>query len=137
MGHFQNVRKCASGIRFDRDGLVIQMKYNEIKNLFDKLDDPVLRLELVIDLGRELANIPSDSDCTEISGCASHAAICKSRGIFYGQSDSAMVRGIIAICISMANDGVKDIRTEFESLNINLGAGRLAGLDGIIKTIGN
>lgn len=113
------------------------MKYSEIKNLFKQIDDPVLRLELVMDLGRELGVAPEGAACTEISSCASRAAICKFDGVFYGQADSALVRGIIAICISMANDGVKNLHEEFDLLNINLGAGRLTGLDGIIKVINN
>lgn len=113
------------------------MKYSEIKNLFKQIDDPVLRLELVMDLGRELGVAPEGAACTEISSCASRAAICKFDGVFYGQADSALVRGIIAICISMANDGVKNLQEEFNALNINLGAGRLTGLDGIIKVINN
>lgn len=113
------------------------MKYSEIKNLFKQIDDPVLRLELVMDLGNKLTPIPNSAECKDVLSCASSVQICQKDGVFYGTSDSALVRGIIAICISMANDGVKNLKEEFDGLDINLGAGRLTGLDGIIKAINN
>ncbi len=45
------------------------------------------------------------------------------------------MRGIVAILIAMANDKVADLRAEFESLRLNLGAGRLNGVEEIIKVI--
>lgn len=111
------------------------MNYKEIKSLLMQADDPVQKLELVMDLGNTLSPIPGQGACTEVTGCASYVQICKSGNEFYGTADSALVRGIVAIIISMANDDVKDLRQEFNSLNLNLGAARLNGVEGIIKIV--
>jgi sulfur transfer protein SufE len=108
------------------------MDYNEIRSLLSAIDDPITKLEAVMDLGKELPQIPQDAACADIAGCASRVQICNTGGIFYGAADSALVRGIVAIILSMANGGVSDLRSEFESLNLNLGAGRLNGVNAII-----
>jgi sulfur transfer protein SufE len=112
-----------------------KMTYTEIKSLLSQISDPVLRLEFVMDLGTQISPIPQTSVCTEVSGCASRVQICKASGKFYGAADSALVRGIVAIILAMANDGISDLRGEFNSLNLNLGAGRLNGVESIIKVI--
>ena len=118
------------------------MNYPEIKSLLAAMDDPVMRLEFVMDLGTRLAPIPGNAVCTEVSGCASRVRICHlrlatdgSRLTFYGDADSALVRGIVMILTAMANEGISDLRCEFTSLNLNLGAGRLSGVEGIIKVV--
>jgi sulfur transfer protein SufE len=112
-----------------------KMTYTEIKSLLMQIDDPVLRLEFVMDLGRNLSPIPQPCACTEVSGCVSRVQICKSENVFFGDADSQLVRGIVAIIIAMANEGISDLRSEFNSLNLNLGAGRLNGVEAIIKVI--
>ncbi len=109
------------------------MNYTQIKSLLTKIDDPVLKLETVMDLGRQLLQKPSGCVSTEISGCASRVEICYDGSRFYGDADSALVRGIVAIIIAMANDRVRDIRGEFTSLNLNLGAGRINGVDSMVR----
>jgi sulfur transfer protein SufE len=111
------------------------MDYKEIKFFLGQIDDPVQRLEFVMDLGKALAPIPQNSACTDILGCTSHVQICKSGDLFYGTADSAMVRGIVAIILAMANDKVKNIRSEFDSLNLNFGVSRLNGIKGIIEAV--
>ncbi|MCL2748803.1 MAG: SufE family protein [Alphaproteobacteria bacterium] len=111
------------------------MKYLEIKNILNKITDPVDRLEFVMDLGMRLSPIPGSALCTEVRGCASRVQICHDNGIFYGDADSALVRGIVMILLAMANDGISDLRSEFGSLKLNLGAGRLNGVEGIIKEL--
>jgi len=111
------------------------MNYTEIKTLLTKITDPVDRLEFVMDLGMRLAPIPKSALCTEVRGCASRVEICRADGIFYADADSALVRGIVMILIAMANWGISDLRGEFASLNLNLGAGRLNGAEGIIKEL--
>jgi sulfur transfer protein SufE len=118
------------------------MSYGEIKSLLAAVDDPVTRLEIVMDFGKRLHPIPRNAACAEISGCASRVRICRepaadgqTRDIFYGEADSSMVRGIIAIILAMANGGVSDLRKEFDLLNLNLGAGRLSGVKEIIAAV--
>lgn len=111
------------------------MNYAQIKSLLKTIDDPVIRLEVVMDLGMQSTPGPRSCAHTRISGCASNVEICKHNGRFYGMADSALVAGIVAIILAMANDGIRDLRGEFASLNLNLGAGRLSGVDSIIKYI--
>ena len=58
---------------------------------------------------------------------------------FYGYADSAMVKGIVAIILSMVEgkslDEIKnmDMESEFKSLNLNFGASRLNGIHSMIN----
>ncbi|MBQ8473662.1 MAG: SufE family protein [Alphaproteobacteria bacterium] len=119
------------------------MTYAEIKNILLAITDPVEKLEMVMDLGRTLDHVPDDAACTEILGCASRVEICRKGNVFYGRADSALVRGIVAILIAMVNhkdtDEIRqmDIGGEFSMLNINLGAGRLNGLQSMISFFHN
>jgi sulfur transfer protein SufE len=122
---------------------VLKMKYAEVKEVLFAISDPVERLEAVMDFGKQLAPIPDDADCHEISGCASRARICRKDGIFYGWADSALVRGIVAVIIMMVAgmtiDQIKemDLAGEFASLRINLGAGRMNGVNSMIRFLQN
>ena len=119
------------------------MDYKEIKNILLSISDPVEKLEMVMDLGKTLADIPDCANCTEISGCASLVKICHSGAQFYGWADSALVRGIVAIIITMVDNKTPneikemDLRQEFASLNINLGAGRMNGVNSVISFLQN
>lgn len=115
------------------------MTYLDIKNFLLSIDDPVAKLEFVMDLGRNLTGVPDGAECTEIVGCASYVEICRKNNRFYGRADSALVRGIVAILISMVDGKTiseikqMDIFGEFAALNINLGAGRLNGLQSMVR----
>ena len=115
------------------------MKYEDIKNMLTTIDDDVLKLELVMDLGRTLECVPENAACTEIVGCSSFVEICRDGNNFYGRADSAIVAGIVAIFIAMV-DGKKDAEIkninfvqEFSELNLHLGAGRLNGVNSMIR----
>ena len=119
------------------------MTFDEIKQNLMMLDNPVDRLEMVMDLGNSAAPVPDDAVCTEIQGCASRVEICVLKNRFYAVADSALVRGIVAILIAMV-DGKSpqeikqmDIAGEFSALDINLGAGRLNGLNSMIRFLQN
>ena len=119
------------------------MKYDDIKNALSLITSPVDKLEFVMDLGKSLDAIPDDAKCTEIFGCASFVQICEKDGRFYGYADSMMVRGIVAIILAVV-DGktVKQIKQmdlsgEFNSLNLNFGAGRLNGIQSMISFFKN
>lgn len=119
------------------------MKYAEIKNALSLLQDPVEKLEFVMDVGKTLADIPDDAECSEILGCASFAKICRLDNKFYGFADSAMVRGIVAIILAMIDgkslEDIKktDLMAEFNSLNLNFGARRLNGIQSMIGFFNN
>ena len=119
------------------------MNYAEIKNALSLIEDPVERLEFVMDLGKKLSKIPDKAKCNEIFGCASFVQICEKDGVFYGGADSAMVRGIVAIILSMVNGKsiaeIKkmDLLKQFNALNLNFGAGRLNGIQSMISFFEN
>ena len=119
------------------------MTYQEIKNMLLMVDDPAIRLEMLMDFGRQLPLPPDDAICTEILGCASFVQICNKNGRFYGVADSILVRGIVFVILAMV-DGktvsqVKemDMAGEFASLKLNLGAGRLNGVNSMIRFFKN
>lgn len=123
--------------------MVTKMNYEDIKKLLLSVIDPVVRLEMVMDLGAHLGAVPDDALCSEITGCASHVEICRIGNRFYGVADSAIVRGIVAIMISMV-DGKSpneirqmDLWGMFRALDINIGAGRLNGVNSIIRFLQN
>lgn len=119
------------------------MTYSEMKNILMAISDPVEKLEMVMDFGRLLSPVPDGALCSEILGCASHVEICRYNNIFFARADSALVRGIVMILIEMLRgktvDEIKqtDINAEFKELNINLGAGRLNGLNSMISFFHN
>ena len=119
------------------------MTFEQIKHLLDMTNDAATRLEMVMDIGRDLASVPKNAVCTEIIGCASFVQICRVGNSFYGVADSAIVRGIVAILISMV-DGKSpaqikkmDLEKMFADLKINVGAARLNGVNSMIRFFKN
>lgn len=119
------------------------MTYDEIKKSLSLLTDPSDKLEMVMDIGKTLGPVPDDAKCSEILGCASFVKICEKDGRFYGVADSMMVRGIVAIILSMVDGkSVEEIRKfdffgEFNSLNLQFGASRLNGIQSMISFFHN
>ena len=119
------------------------MTYDAIKNALSLIENPVEKLEFVMDLGKSLDVVPDDAKCNEIFGCASFVQICEKEGTFYGRADSMMVRGIVAIILSMVNGkSVQEIKEmdlsgQFASLDLNFGAGRLNGIQSMISFFKN
>ena len=119
------------------------MTYDEVKRNLSLIDDPAMKLEMVMDMGAQLPPVPDDAVCAEITGCASRVEICRVGNRFYGNADSALVRGIVAIMISMVDgknpDEIKylDLQQMFATLDINLGAGRLNGVNSMILFLKN
>ncbi len=119
------------------------MTYDEIKRNLDMLDNPVDKLEMVMDLGAQLPPVAPDAVCSDIVGCASRVQICMSGNRFYAVADSALVRGIVAILISIVDgctpDEIRkmDLSRMFGDLNLNLGAGRLNGVNSMIRFLQN
>ncbi len=119
------------------------MTYAEMKRLLDMTPDAADRLELVMDFGASLPAAPAEAVCHEIAGCASRAVICIYGNRFYGDADSALVRGIVALITAMVDgktpDQIRamDLRAEFEGLHLRLGTGRLGGVDSMISFLEN
>lgn len=119
------------------------MTYVEMKNILLMIDNPVEKLEAVMDFGANMPAVPETAHCNEILGCSSYAEICIDGNRFYGRADSGLVRGIVAIITAMVDgktpEEIKnmDLITEFNSLNINLGTGRLGGVNSMIRFLKN
>lgn len=119
------------------------MTFDEIKNILSTIEDPVAKLEMVMDFGSSLAPVPSDAVCSEITGCTSRVEICRVGNRFYGHADSQLVRGIVAIIIAIVDGKTPaqikeiDLQKLFLSLNLNLGAGRLNGVNSMIRFLYN
>ena len=114
-----------------------------MKKLLNSLDNPVDKLEMLMDFGMHLESVPHDADCHEILGCASHVEICRSGNHFWARADSGIVRGVVAVLLAMVDgktpEQIKkmDLENEFLSLNLNLGAARLSGLNSMIRFLQN
>lgn len=119
------------------------MTYVEIKKILDALDDPVQKLEFVMEIGHGLPVPPQDAVCSEIVGCTSFVQICRDGNNFYGVADSELVRGILAIILSIVDgkspDEIRqiDILQMFSDLKINIGAARLNGVNSMIRFLKN
>lgn len=119
------------------------MDYSEIKDTLLFITDPVEKLDFVMDLGKRLELPPKDAVCNEIHGCTSLVKICMLDNKFYGMADSVLVRGLVAIILSMIDgktfNEIKDmdIEKEFLSLNLNLGINRLNGVNSMIRFLQN
>ena len=119
------------------------MTYENIKKLLNTTDDAAQKLELVMDFGMHLKPVPDDAVCMDVLGCASRVQICRKENNFYAIADSALVRGIVAILLAMVDgktsDEIKnmDLGGEFAGLNLNMGAGRLNGVNSMIRFLQN
>lgn len=119
------------------------MTFEEIRKNLSLIDDPAMKLEAVMDIGKTLLVPPADAKCTEILGCASFVQICRCGNNFFGTADSMMVRGIVAIILSMVDGHTADeirnmpLETWFGDLKINIGAARLNGVNSMIRFLKN
>lgn len=121
----------------------MHMTYADMKNILQIIDDPVEKLEMVMDFGAHMPPVPDGAVCHEISGCASFVQICRHGNNFFANADSAVVRGVVALITAMVDghtpDEIRrmDIAGEFASLDINLGAGRINGVNSMIRFLQN
>lgn len=119
------------------------MTYLQMKKLLYMTDDAAQKLELVMDFGKHLPEVPDSALCVEIKGCASFVEICRLGNSFYGRADSVLVRGLIAILLAMVDgkspEEIKkiNIAQEFASLNLTLGSGRISGVNSVIRFLQN
>ena len=119
------------------------MQYEEMKKILNSLDNPVDKLEMLMDFGVRLESVPDGAECHEITGCASFVEICRVHNHFFARADSGIVRGVVALLTAMVDgktpEQIKkmDLMNEFASLNLNLGAARLSGLNSMIRFLQN
>ena len=108
------------------------MNFDEIKSLLNSLDDPVLKLEALMDIGKTLSPIPDGKVGVEIKGCASRVEIYRGADKkFHAAADSALVRGIVAVLLSIKEAGLDF--SEFGGLRLDFGAARLNGTAAMIE----
>lgn len=119
------------------------MNFTQVKSILLSIDDQVERLETVMGFGKLLGPVPENAKCTEIKGCSSSVSLCNVGNNFYGAADSLMVAGLVFIVISIV-DGkspaeIKEINIleELKSLEINMGTGRMMGLESMIHFLHN
>lgn len=119
------------------------MTYAEMKRILSMTDDAVEKLEIVMDFGAHMPPVPDSAVCSDIVGCASWVQICRDGNRFYGRADSALVRGIVAIITAMVDGKTPDeikkmnLGDEFAGLQLNLGTGRLGGVNSMISFLQN
>lgn len=119
------------------------MTYAEMKQILSMTDDAVEKLEIVMDFGTHMPPVPDSAVCSDIVGCASWVQICRDGNRFYGRADSALVRGIVAIITAMVDGKTPDeikkmnLGAEFAGLRLNLGTGRLGGVNSMISFLQN
>ena len=100
--------------------MVENMVYRDIKAILEITENPVEKLEILMDFGKKLEQIPDGADCTEIVGCSSFVQICRKDNKFYATADSAIVRGIVAVLLSMVDgmsvQNIKNLNTVVDIL---------------------
>ena len=116
------------------------MTFTEFKTILQQITDPAERLEFVMDFGRSLPPVPVGAGAVEIRGCASKVEIYRDgKNNYFGAADSTLVRGIVAVLLSMVQGKSADqirgmnLYGELNDLNLQLGAGRMNGASGIIS----
>ena len=66
------------------------MTFAKIKDILCAIENPVEKLEMVMDLGRILEPVPDNAVCTEIHGCASRVEFCVLGNGYFAVADSAL-----------------------------------------------
>lgn len=119
------------------------MQYQNMKNALNMLESPIEKLEMLMEFGKKLEPVPENAECSEIIGCASFVQICRFENRFYATADSAIVAGIAALLVAIVDgksiEEIKNmnLKQEIALLNLNLGAGRLSGIDSMIRFFEN
>lgn len=96
------------------DSNEIHSAQQELVSEFNLFDDWMGRYEYLIDLGKQLEEFPEQwkSDENKIQGCQSQVWIRSEmhdgRLHFFGTSDAAIVRGLIAVLFRVFNDRYPD-----------------------------
>ncbi|MFZ4689898.1 MAG: SufE family protein [Polymorphobacter sp.] len=125
--------------------------FDDVEAEFDALDDWDDRYRLLIDLGRALPAMPDalKTDATRVRGCASqvwlHPRHDQGRLHFAADSDAAIVKGLVALVLMLANDrapaeiDTAEIRARLDALGLakHLSSNRTQGLASMVARIGD
>ena len=127
-----------------------QSRLSELHDTFDLLDDWELRLQHVIDLGKDLPPLKPEerTDETRVLGCASRVWLVVDTappGVlrFRAESDAFIVKGLIAILMALL-DGLPfadvrafDVRKTLSELHLadHLGSQRTNGLLSMVERL--
>jgi cysteine desulfuration protein SufE len=123
--------------------------FDAVEAEFDALDDWDDRYRLLIDLGRALPPMPAalKTEATRVRGCASqvwlHPRLDAGRLHFAADSDAAIVKGLIALVLMLANDrrpadiDTAAIRQRLDGLGLSrhLSSNRTQGLASMVARI--
>lgn len=128
-------------------------EFDEIVDNFELFDDWQDRYRYVIDLGRDLPELPSSrrTDAAKVEGCVSQVWLVPEvrseaggdRLYFEGDSDAMIVRGLIAVLVSLISGRTVaeirglDIRAQLARLELDqaLSAQRSNGLRAMVDRI--
>jgi cysteine desulfuration protein SufE len=123
--------------------------FDDVEAEFEAFEDWDDRYRLLIQLGRDLAPMPDalKTDATRVRGCASqvwlHARDDNGRLRFLADSDAAIVKGLVALVLMLA-DGrapaeidADEIRTRMDGLGLSrhLSSNRTQGLASMVARI--
>ncbi len=126
------------------------MKIEELSENFELLDDWEDKYRYLIDLGEKLPPLSDEykNDNWIVSGCQSQVWLVPNFGTdgkitFLGDSDAAIVRGLIAVVLTIFNDKTKDeieaidVASIFSRLGLeeHLSPSRRNGLNAMIEKI--
>ena len=126
-----------------------QAGFEDLVETFEFLDDWEERYRHVIELGKALPDMPEalKVPATKVEGCASqvwlHMTIEKGALTFIGDSDAIIVRGLIAVLITLysglaiAENGKVDVAGELARLGLNehLSSQRSNGLRAMVTRV--
>ncbi len=126
----------------------IGQRIDQLKKQFANLAEWEDRYKLIIDMGKKLAPLPSagSADAFKIKGCQSqvwlYPELKDGKVIFYGDSDAAIVKGIVALLIAVYSESTPDeiltTKPQFlEDMGIreHLSMSRANGLSSMLKQI--
>jgi cysteine desulfuration protein SufE len=125
--------------------------FDDVEAEFDALDDWDDRYRLLIDLGRALPPMADalKTETTKVRGCASqvwlYPRLDAGKLTFEADSDAAIVKGLVALVLMLANDrapadiDVAEIRARLDGLGLakHLSSNRTQGLASMVARIGD
>lgn len=128
--------------------MTIKEKQQEVIDTFEFLTDWEQKYEYIIDLGKELKNIPEEKKTENnlIKGCQSqvwlHAELNEGKIFFSADSDGILPKGIISLLVSVYNghSSQEILEADFDfitkiGLQEFLSPSRANGLSSMIKQI--
>ncbi len=126
--------------------------FDDVEAEFEAFDDWDDRYRLLIDLGRALPPMPAalKTEATKVRGCASQVwlhpqADAGGRLHFSADSDAAIVKGLVALVLMLADDrtpaeiDTAEIRARLDALGLSkhLSSNRTQGLASMVARIGD